>query len=155
MTISSSVHDYYGERSPEAQAHIRFTEVDYPLVSDPSYDEALIALTASYRSLERYLTSPDDLYILPRSVSEVRSILRRYAYDAIHNIVSSNSNSIRSNGGYSRICNIAETSINNVLSIERNAELLLAVHTPPAARPETPTASERNTHETPWFIRTA
>jgi hypothetical protein len=51
------------------------SEVDYPFVSDPSFDETLIALTAAYRALERYLTSPDELYILPRSVSEVRSIL--------------------------------------------------------------------------------
>jgi hypothetical protein len=86
----------------------------------PSVDESLIAGCASYRAFDRYL-SGNDLFLLPRTRTELESILyvtaalpsppprpnilhirRRYAYDAIHNAIASSRSPLQT-GGYSRV----------------------------------------------------
>jgi hypothetical protein len=69
----------------------------YSVLATPS----LMGLYASYAALSRY-DSGQDLYISPRSQSELFSTLRSYSFDAIHNLISQ-SRSAMQPGGYSRV----------------------------------------------------
>ncbi|KJA30267.1 hypothetical protein HYPSUDRAFT_32417 [Hypholoma sublateritium FD-334 SS-4] len=115
--------------TPEATAHNHLSENSYSWESDtPSVDESLISGCASYRAFDRYL-SGNDLFLLPRTRSELESILRRYAYDAIHNAIARSRSQLQT-GGYSRVCHLAEESIRAVLNTSDNVEILLALHQP-------------------------
>ncbi|EDR12863.1 uncharacterized protein LACBIDRAFT_311801 [Laccaria bicolor S238N-H82] len=113
----------------EATAHNHLMENYFTWQTDkPSVDEALISGCASYRAFDRYLTGA-DLYLLPRTRSELENILRRYSYDAIHNAIAKSRSTLQP-GGYSRICHRAEDSIRNVLNTGDNLQILLALHHP-------------------------
>ncbi|EAU84805.2 hypothetical protein CC1G_00324 [Coprinopsis cinerea okayama7 len=125
----------------EANAHNHFVENWFNWHTDhPSMDEALLSGCASYRAFERYL-SGQDLFLLPRSKVELESILRRYAYDAIHNAIAQSRSALQT-GGYSRICYQAEKSIREVLKNDTNVQVLLALHRPSSGPV---VASETNT----------
>ncbi|KAI6109152.1 hypothetical protein EDD16DRAFT_1615788 [Pisolithus croceorrhizus] len=116
----------------EAMAHSHLTENWFSWDQDhPSFNETLVAGCASYQAFNRYL-SDSDLLIVPRTRSELQSVLRRYAYDSIHNAISVSRQTLQP-GGYSRICGLAEKSIRNVLSKDDNTEVLLALHAPKLA----------------------
>ncbi|KAF8974553.1 hypothetical protein BDZ97DRAFT_1911726 [Flammula alnicola] len=66
--------------------------------------------------------------------SELESILRRYAYDAIHNAIASSRSQLQT-GGYSRVCHLAEKSIRDVLNTSDNVNILLALHRPAGDSP--------------------
>ncbi|KAF9568891.1 hypothetical protein CPC08DRAFT_603320, partial [Agrocybe pediades] len=115
--------------SPEAAAHNYLSENYFDWHTDhPSVDESLVSGCASYRAFDRYLGG-NDLFLVPRTRSELESVLRRYAYDAIHNAIASSRSQLQT-GGYSRICHLAEESIRDVLDTGDNAEILLALHRP-------------------------
>jgi len=116
--------------SPEALAHTQITENWFTWdIEHPSLNETLIAGCSTYKAFARFL-SGNDLFILPRSRSELESILKRYSYDAIHNTISQARANLEA-GGYSRICHLAETSISNVLNANDNVVALLALHPQP------------------------
>ncbi|KAG1755682.1 hypothetical protein EDB19DRAFT_1662463 [Suillus lakei] len=123
---------FLGPHSTEAVAHSRLSEdwLDWD-ISRPSFDESLVAHCASYHAFDRYL-SGEDLFIPPRFPSELERVLRRHAYDSIHNAISRSRQTLKT-GGYSRTCHLAEQSIRSVLNTEDNARRLLAWH-----RPNTP-----------------
>ncbi|KAJ3510990.1 hypothetical protein NLJ89_g4364 [Agrocybe chaxingu] len=125
----------------EATAHHHLTE-NWPTwhTDQPSVDESLISGCASYRAFDRYLGGK-DLFLLPRSRSELESVLRRYAYDAIHNAIASSRSTLQT-GGYSRVCHLAEKSIRDVLNTGDNVDILLALHRPP---PQSPGRDATNT----------
>jgi len=118
---------FLAPHSPEAQAHSLVTEsaVSWDM-EYPSLNETLIAGCASYQALSRYLTGADLLFF-PRTRKELRNVLRRYSYDAIHNIIARARSSLAP-GGYSRICHIAESSLHNVLDSDDNVAVLLSLH---------------------------
>ncbi|KAI6106417.1 hypothetical protein EV401DRAFT_2273594 [Pisolithus croceorrhizus] len=118
----------------KAMAHSHLTENWFSWDQDhPSFNETLVAGCASYQAL--IATSPtSDLLIVPRTRSELQSVLRRYAYDSIHNAISVSRQTLQP-GGYSRICGLAEKSIRNVLSKDDNTEVLLALHCTQASLP--------------------
>lgn len=117
--------------TPEALAHSHLTENVFNWDTEHlSTDETLLAGCASYQAFNRYLGGT-DLFLLPRSRSELESILRRYSYDAIHNAIAK-SRSTLERGGYSRACHLAEKSIEGVLNTGDNVETLLALHRGPA-----------------------
>jgi len=116
--------------TPEALAYSHLTENWFNWDTEhPSIDETLIAGCASYQAFNRYLAGA-DLYLLPRSRSELESILRRYSYDAIHNAIA-RARSTLVTGGYSRTCHLAEKSIKDVLNKGANVDILLALHRRP------------------------
>ncbi|KAJ8595980.1 hypothetical protein M405DRAFT_806215 [Rhizopogon salebrosus TDB-379] len=122
--------DYFlPPHSKEAVAHSKLSEdwLDWD-INNHSFDEFLVAHCASYHAFDRYL-SGEDLCILPLSSSELERVLRRHAYDSIHNSIS-RSRQVLNTGGYSRTCHLAEQSIHSVLSTNDNATRLLAWHTP-------------------------
>ncbi|KAI0087686.1 hypothetical protein BDY19DRAFT_892613, partial [Irpex rosettiformis] len=94
----------------------------------PDSNETSIASFAFYQAFARYLDG-SDLYLHPRSRSELEAVLRRYAYDAIHNMIARARSEI-SRGGYSRMCHLAEATITKVLDENDNAAYLLALHRP-------------------------
>lgn len=121
---------FLAPHTPEAIAHSQVTESHSGWdVEHASLNEALTAQCASYQALARYLTGADIVFI-PRTRRELDSILRRYSYDAIHNIIARARNTLQP-GGYSRICHMSEQSIRNVLSTGDNTASLLALHNPP------------------------
>ncbi|KAG1754049.1 uncharacterized protein EDB91DRAFT_1101334 [Suillus paluster] len=97
-------------------------------ISHPSFDESLVGHCASYHAVDRYL-SGEDLFIPPRSPSELERVLRRHAYDSIHNAIARSRQTLKT-GGYSRTCHLAEQSIRSVLDANDNARRLLAWHRP-------------------------
>ncbi|KAL0950018.1 hypothetical protein HGRIS_010026 [Hohenbuehelia grisea] len=118
---------FLAPHSQEARAHSHLTENWFTWDTEhPNLDETLVAGCASYRAFTRYLSGA-DLFILPRTRSELESILRRYAYDAIHNTIATARTTLQP-GGYSRSCHLAEASIRAVLDIADNVETLLALH---------------------------
>ncbi|KAH9062868.1 hypothetical protein EDB87DRAFT_1806388 [Lactarius vividus] len=118
---------FLAPHSPEAQAHSLVTETSLSWdMEHPSLNETLIAGCASYQALNRYLTGA-DLVFHPRTRKELENILRRYSYDAIHNIVARARSSLAP-GGYSRVCHIAESSLHNVLDSDDNVAVLLSLH---------------------------
>ncbi|KAF9820935.1 hypothetical protein IEO21_00912 [Rhodonia placenta] len=118
---------FLSPQSPEAIAHNHLTENWFSWDADhPSLDETLIAGCATYEAFKRYL-SGSDLYLLPRSRSELESILRRYAYDTIHNTIAK-ARSPLERGGYSRTCHLVEKSITKILNENDNACYLLDLH---------------------------
>ncbi|KAA1466379.1 hypothetical protein DENSPDRAFT_831197 [Dentipellis sp. KUC8613] len=120
---------FLAPQSPEAKAHFHVTENFHDWdMEQASPNETIIAGCASYQALNRYLGGA-DLVILPRTMKELESILRRYSYDAIHNIIAKARNSLQP-GGYSRICHLCEESIRNVLNTGDNAATLMALHHP-------------------------
>jgi hypothetical protein len=121
---------YYAFDTPEALAFRHLTENLFTWDLDhPSLPETIVAGCAAYVALQRYLTRPEDVIITPRSRKDISRILHRYSIDEIHNILSSSRRSIE-DGGYSRICHLAEVSIAKLLDTSDNAETLLAVHHP-------------------------
>lgn len=122
---------FLAPHSPEALAHGYLTELGSPWDADLSLDEALVAGCAAYQALDRYLGGA-DIFILPRSRTELDNVLRRYSYDAIHNTIAKSRSTLQL-GGYSRVCNLAEQSIRDVLNTGNNAEILLALHLPRSA----------------------
>ncbi|KAF4574592.1 hypothetical protein EYR36_005940 [Pleurotus pulmonarius] len=120
---------YLAPHTQEAKAHIHLSENWFGWdVEHPSLDETLVAGCASYRAFNRYLSGA-DLFILPRTRTELESILRRYAVDAIHNTISVSRSPLQP-GGYSRVCHLAEDSIRAVLNTGDNVGSLLALHVP-------------------------
>ncbi|KAI6005983.1 hypothetical protein EDD15DRAFT_2384633 [Pisolithus albus] len=106
---------FLAPNTSEAMAHSQLTENWFTWDQDhPSFNETL------------------DLLIVPRTRSELQSVLRRYAYDSIHNAISVSRQTLQP-GGYSRVCSLAEKSIRNVLNKDDNTEVLLALHAPKLA----------------------
>ncbi|KAG9219377.1 hypothetical protein CCMSSC00406_0001787 [Pleurotus cornucopiae] len=126
---------YLAPHTQEAKAHFHLSENWFGWdVEHPSLDETLVAGCASYRAFNRYLSGA-DLFILPRTRTELESILRRYAVDAIHNTISVSRSPLQP-GGYSRVCHLAEDSIRAVLNTGDNVGSLLALHLPKRAEGE-------------------
>ncbi|EGO01897.1 hypothetical protein SERLA73DRAFT_177498 [Serpula lacrymans var. lacrymans S7.3] len=120
---------FLAPNTSEARAHSQLTENWlYWDIDHPTFNETLIAGCASYQAINRYLTG-SDLFIVPRSRTELERILRRYAHDSIHNAISRSRSSLEL-GGYSRTCHLAEDSIRNVLNTGDNVATLLALHCP-------------------------
>ncbi|KIY49243.1 hypothetical protein FISHEDRAFT_41702 [Fistulina hepatica ATCC 64428] len=118
---------FLSPHSPEAQAHSQLANIW--VTWDTDWDtESIVAGCASYAAFERYLDG-SDLFIKPRSRRELEDILRRYSYDAIHNAISRSRKPL-AEGGYSRVCHLAEKSIRDVLNTGDNALQLLAIHSP-------------------------
>ncbi|CCM02493.1 uncharacterized protein FIBRA_04594 [Fibroporia radiculosa] len=118
---------FLAPHSPEAMAHSHLNENWFSWDTDhPSLNETLISGCATYEAFKRYL-SGSDLYLRPRSRTELESILRRYAYDTVHNTIAK-ARSPLERGGYSRICHLAEESIRRVLNENDNVAHLLDVH---------------------------
>ncbi|KAI0254386.1 hypothetical protein BJV78DRAFT_1187478 [Lactifluus subvellereus] len=119
---------FLAPHSAEARAHFLLTESSPSWdMEHPSLNETLIAGCASYQALSRYLTGA-DLIFPPRTRKELENVLRRYSYDAIHNIIA-RARSALAPGGYSRVCHIAERSLHNVLDSDDNVAVLLSLHT--------------------------
>ncbi|KAF7301697.1 hypothetical protein MIND_00735200 [Mycena indigotica] len=117
--------------SAEARAHLHATEngIDADHESTrPQIDERILAYTAAYTGLERYL-SGEHLFIVPRTRPQLESILRRYSTDAIHNAIAK-SRSTLNEGGYSRVITLAVESIRAVLNAGDNEAYLLGLHSP-------------------------
>ncbi|KAF8484935.1 hypothetical protein DFH94DRAFT_717140 [Russula ochroleuca] len=131
---------FLAPHSPEAQAHSLVTEstVSWDM-EHPSLNETLIAGCASYQALSRYLTGA-DLVFYPRTRRELENVLRRYSYDAIHNIIARARSSVAP-GGYSRVCHIAECSLHNVLDSDNNVAVLLSLHSSAGAEHAVPDLS--------------
>ncbi|KIM65201.1 hypothetical protein SCLCIDRAFT_1212325 [Scleroderma citrinum Foug A] len=120
---------FLAPHTSEALAHSHLTENWFTWDQDhPSFNETLVAGCASYQAFNRYL-SGSDLFIVPRTRSELQSVLRRYAYDSIHNAISVSRQTLQP-GGYSRVCSLAEKSIRDVLNTNDNVDVLLALHLP-------------------------
>ncbi|KZT12741.1 uncharacterized protein LAESUDRAFT_668644 [Laetiporus sulphureus 93-53] len=118
---------FLAPHSPEAMAHSHLTENWFSWDTEhPSLDETLISGCATYEAFKRYL-SGSDLYLLPRSRAELESILKRYAYDTIHNTIAKARSPIE-RGGYSRTCHLVEKSISKVLDENDNVSFLLDLH---------------------------
>ncbi|KAH7889742.1 hypothetical protein F5I97DRAFT_1800499 [Phlebopus sp. FC_14] len=142
---------FLAPHTSEAIAHNHLTENWFTWDQDyPSFNETIVAGCASYQAFNRYL-SGSDLFIVPRSRSELDAVLRRYAYDAIHNAIAVSRQTLQ-RGGYSRasfpsshhsstICMLAEKSIRDVLNTNDNADVLVALHAPKS----TPQASASST----------
>ncbi|KAF9259532.1 hypothetical protein L218DRAFT_963572 [Marasmius fiardii PR-910] len=137
---------FLAPHTPEAVAHSYFNEHTHGI---NDIDEALLAGCASYRAFDRYLSGA-DLFILPRTRKELENVLRRYAYDAIHNTIARSRSTVEP-GGYSRVCMQAEQSIRAVLDTGDNTPILLAMHPNP-----TPSRSSfsRNHSKSPPSIKT-
>ncbi|KIJ17369.1 hypothetical protein PAXINDRAFT_168058 [Paxillus involutus ATCC 200175] len=132
---------FLAPHTSEAMAHSHLTENWFTWDQDhPSFNETLVAGCASYQAFNRYLAG-SDLVIVPRSRSELESVLRRYAYDGIHNAIAISRQPLQ-RGGYSRTCMLAEKSIREVLNTNDNVEVLLALHSPQSK--SMPPTSDRN-----------
>ncbi|KAI0068864.1 hypothetical protein BV25DRAFT_1910601 [Artomyces pyxidatus] len=119
---------FLAPHSPEAVAHFHVTENSYSWdMEQASLNEAVIAGCAAYQALSRYLSGA-DLVFVPSTRRELESTLRRYAYDAIHNIIATARTSLQP-GGYSRTCHLSEDSIGNMLNNSDHLDALLALHT--------------------------
>ncbi|KAI0638217.1 hypothetical protein C8Q77DRAFT_1089969 [Trametes polyzona] len=119
----------FAPQSVEAQAHTHLTENWFSWDQDhPNLDETVAAACATYQAFQRYL-SGSDLYLVPQTRSELENVLRRYAYDGIHNTIAK-SRSPLERGGYSRMCHLVELSISKVLNENDNASFLLELHRP-------------------------
>ncbi|KAI0719523.1 hypothetical protein C8T65DRAFT_635624 [Cerioporus squamosus] len=118
---------FLAPQSPEALAHTHLTENYFTWDQDhPSLDETLTSGCATYEAFKRYLNGA-DLYLVPRTRAELESVLRRYAYDAIHNTIAKSRSQLE-RGGYSRMCHLVEASITKVLNENDNAATLLDLH---------------------------
>ncbi|KAG2150640.1 uncharacterized protein EDB93DRAFT_1059022, partial [Suillus bovinus] len=118
---------FFAPNTSEALAHTHLTENWFTWDQDhPSFNETLVAGCASYQAFTRYL-SGSDLFIVPRSRRELEGVLRRYAYDSIHNAISVSRQTLQ-RGGYSRMCSLAEKSIRDVLNTNDNTTVLLNLH---------------------------
>ncbi|KAF9462659.1 hypothetical protein BDZ94DRAFT_1260932 [Collybia nuda] len=120
---------FLAPHTPEATAHTQLSDNWFSWDSDhPSVNETLVAGCASYRAFERYLSGA-DLFLHPRTRTELESILKRYSYDTIHNTIAKSRSTLQP-GGYSRVCHLAEKSIRDVLNTADNVTYLLALHNP-------------------------
>ncbi|KAI0832452.1 hypothetical protein BC628DRAFT_318431 [Trametes gibbosa] len=119
----------FAPQSAEALAHTHLTENWLTWDQDhPSLNETVAAACATYQAFQRYL-SGSDLYLVPRTCSDLEGVLKRYAYDGIHNTIA-RSRSPLERGGYSRMCHLVELSISKVLNENDNAAFLLDLHRP-------------------------
>ncbi|KAF7292469.1 hypothetical protein HMN09_01231000 [Mycena chlorophos] len=135
-----------GEDSLEKRAHLRAME-DGIEEEHGGIDERILGYTAAYSGFERYL-SGQNLFILPRTRSQLESTIRRYSTDAVHNAISK-SRSTFSPGGYSRCMNLAADSIRAVLDTADNAAYLLALHSPQDTTAEPNHRMPGTNHEAP------
>ncbi|KAG2349964.1 hypothetical protein BDR05DRAFT_955809 [Suillus weaverae] len=141
---------FFAPNTSEALAHTHLTENWFTWDQDhPSFNETLVAGCASYQAFTRYL-SGSDLFIVPRSHRELEGVLRRYAYDSIHNAIAVSRQTLQ-RGGYSRTCSLAEKSIRDVLNTNDNATVLLNLHVP---QPETFTGQDVSLPNSNTRIRT-
>lgn len=141
---------FFAPNTSEALAHTHLTENWFTWDQDhPSFNETLVAGCASYQAFTRYL-SGSDLFIMPRSRSELEGVLRRYAYDSIHNAIAVSRQTLQ-RGGYSRTCSLAEKSIRDVLNTNDNATVLLNLHVP---QPESFTGTDVSLPNSNTRIRT-
>ncbi|KAG2368481.1 hypothetical protein BDR07DRAFT_1324806 [Suillus spraguei] len=141
---------FLAPNTSEALAHTHLTENWFTWDQDhPSFNETLVAGCASYQAFNRYL-SGSDLFIVPRSRRELEGVLRRYAYDSIHNAIAVSRQTLQ-RGGYSRTCSLAEKSIRDVLNTNDNATVLLNLHAP---QPETFTGTDVSLSNSNTRIRT-
>ncbi|KAI0375672.1 hypothetical protein BV20DRAFT_959684 [Pilatotrama ljubarskyi] len=117
----------FAPQSAEAQAHTHLNENWFAWDQEhPNLDETLAAGCATYEAFQRYLNGV-DIYLVPQSRSDLENILRRFAYDAIHNTIA-RSRSQLERGGYSRMCSLVERSISKVLDENDNAPFLLDLY---------------------------
>ncbi|KAI0352925.1 hypothetical protein OH77DRAFT_1428044 [Trametes cingulata] len=117
----------FAPQSAEAQAHTHLNENWFTWDQEhPSLDETLTAGCATYEAFQRYLKGT-DLYLVPQSRSDLENVLRRYAYDTIHNTIA-RSRSQLERGGYSRMCSLVERSISKVLDENDNVSYLLGLY---------------------------
>ncbi|KAL0579695.1 hypothetical protein V5O48_002325 [Marasmius crinis-equi] len=144
------IDNFLAPHTPEAVAHSQFTE-QWHGISD-HIDETLVAGCASYRAFDRYLSGA-DLFILPRTRTELESVLKRYAYDAIHNTIARSRSTLQT-GGYSRVCLLAEKSIRAVLDTGDNTGKLLAMHPNPTPSRSSFSRRNANSPKSPPFIST-
>ncbi|KIY71418.1 hypothetical protein CYLTODRAFT_418810 [Cylindrobasidium torrendii FP15055 ss-10] len=139
---------FYNSSSPEFIAYTTLTEHGPTWDSDYAVDEALLGACVAYMALSRYVSGA-DLFILPRISSEVHTILRRYTYDAIHNMIAKSRSTLQP-GGYSRVCQLADQSVRTMLNRNGNASFLLALHSPPS----TPAQVHTELEDAPRSIKT-
>ncbi|KAF5389168.1 hypothetical protein D9757_004903 [Collybiopsis confluens] len=79
---------FFSPLTPEAVAYSHISQNSYDWdIHHLDVDEALVAGCAAYDAFDRYLRK-EDLFILPRTRSELQSVLKRYSYDSIHNAIS-------------------------------------------------------------------
>ncbi|KAG6919425.1 hypothetical protein DXG01_006308 [Tephrocybe rancida] len=74
---------------------------------------------------------------------------KRYSYDVIHNAIAKSRSPLQP-GGYSRVCHLAEKSIQDVLNTADNASYLLALHAPNINRAR----HDVDGPTSPWSIKT-
>ncbi|KAI0759899.1 hypothetical protein BC629DRAFT_1547466 [Irpex lacteus] len=138
---------FFAPHSPEAVAHHHLSENVFSWDTEhPDLNENNVAGFASYQAFTRYLGGA-DLYLLPRSRSELEAVLRRYAYDAIHNMIARQRSEI-SRGGYSRMCHLAEATIKKVLDENDNTAHLLSLHRPSNQRGSFPNSDNHSPYNT-------
>ncbi|EJD01157.1 uncharacterized protein FOMMEDRAFT_21596 [Fomitiporia mediterranea MF3/22] len=117
---------YYSPSTPEYRAHSRIQE-DYLWEDEQgSLNETLIALGASYQALARYISGA-DIYLMPRTPTDLLDKLKRYAADAIHNTIAQSRRPMEE-GGYGRILALAHQSLRSVLATGNNTRDLLNLH---------------------------
>ncbi|KAF9055286.1 hypothetical protein BDZ89DRAFT_975670 [Hymenopellis radicata] len=122
---------FFGPTSAETVAYNYITDNGSHWDIESSINETHLAGCVAYQALDRYLKGA-DLFILPRSRTELESIFRRYTYDAVHNMIAKSRSTLQP-GGYSRVCHLAEKSLRDVLNSGDNCTRLLALHTPPSS----------------------
>jgi hypothetical protein len=115
---------YFPDESREAAAYRYVSE---NLIHDPRIDLQKLALCAAYAAIQRYVTRGDELYVVPTTPTELETLLKSYALDAIHSQMSQSRARIPS-GGYSTARNIANESLTNVLAASDNCADLLSLH---------------------------
>ncbi|KAG6376107.1 hypothetical protein JVT61DRAFT_2079 [Boletus reticuloceps] len=131
---------FLAPHTSEALAHSHLTENWFTWDQDhPSFNETLVAGCASYQAFNRYL-SGSDLFIVPRSRSELESVLRRYAYDSIHNAIAVSRRPFSAVVTAEHVCWLKSLYC-GVLNTDDNAEVLVALHT--ANRRTQPSTSDR------------
>ncbi|KAL5530140.1 hypothetical protein ACEPAF_6397 [Sanghuangporus sanghuang] len=117
---------YYAPHTPEYRAHSHIQETYLWEDDQGSLNETLIALSAAYQALARYISGA-DIYLMPRSQQDLLEKLKRYAADAIHNMIAQSRQPIRE-GGYGRILVLSHRSIRTVLATGNNTADLLNMH---------------------------
>lgn len=131
-----AINRFYSETSSEykAQEHIR----DH-IFHDPNISIQTMAACAAYAAVLRYATRGRDEYpIAPRNVNELRAVLTNHTIDVIHSLISQTRAKIQA-GSYQQARRLAAESIDRMLRVGDNADVLLEVHSPvtiPAPLPE-------------------
>ncbi|KDQ21030.1 hypothetical protein BOTBODRAFT_27048 [Botryobasidium botryosum FD-172 SS1] len=116
---------YFAASTPEALAYAHVRE---SIFHDSRIGYQLIGQSAAYSALQRYIQG-EDVYIPPRNLQELQYILKSYATDVIHSLISQAVSRIPE-GGYSKARIIAATSLTRILRDNDNVATLLALHHP-------------------------